>query len=142
MRKFGRRGVLAAGVALAASPAARAQTAYPDRAIKFIGGFPPGGPADLSGRMLAQSLAEVLGQQVVVENKSGAAGNIASQLVAEAKPDGYTLLIGTSIMSIVPAMYDKLPYDPLNSLIAVAHFTTIPMIIVVPAEGPKTIEEL
>jgi tripartite-type tricarboxylate transporter receptor subunit TctC len=92
--------------------------------------------------MLAQSLSEVLGQQVVVENKSGAAGNIASQVVAEARPDGYTLLIGTSIMSIVPAMYDKLPYDPLNSLIAVAHFTTIPMIIVVPAEGPKTIEEL
>ena len=56
----------------------------------------------------------MLGQQVVVENKSGAAGNIASQLVAEAKPDGYTLLIGTSIMSIVPSVYDKLPYDPLN----------------------------
>src|SRR5258708_33645949 len=144
MMKFGRRRVLAAGAVLAVSTSAGAQgqAGYPDHAIRFVGGFPPGGPADLSGRMLAQSLSEVLGQQVVVENKSGAAGNIASQLVAEAKPDGYTLLIGTSIMSIVPAMYDKLPYDPLNSLIAVAHFTTIPMIIVVPAEGPKTIEEL
>jgi tripartite-type tricarboxylate transporter receptor subunit TctC len=144
MMKFGRRRVLAAGAALAVSTSAgaQAQAGYPDHAIRFVGGFPPGGPADLSGRMLAQSLSEVLGQQVVVENKSGAAGNIASQLVAEAKPDGYTLLIGTSIMSIVPTMYDKLPYDPLNSLIAVAHFTTIPMIIVVPAEGPKTIEEL
>src|SRR5258707_1394368 len=144
MMKFGRRRVLAAGAVLAVSTSAvaQAQAGYPDHAIRFVGGFPPGGPADLSGRMLAQSLSEVLGQQVVVENKSGAAGNIASQLVAEAKPDGYTLLIGTSIMSIVPAMYDKLPYDPLNSLIAVAHFTTIPMIIVVPAKGPKTIEEL
>ena len=141
---FGRRRVLAAGTALAVSTSAgaQAQAAYPDHAIRFAGGFPPGGPADLSGRMLAQSLSEVLGQQVVVENKSGAAGNIASQVVAESRPDGYTLLIGTSIMSIVPAMYDKLPYDPLNSLIAIAHFTPVPMIIVVPADGPKTIEEL
>jgi tripartite-type tricarboxylate transporter receptor subunit TctC len=142
MVQFGRRGVLAAGAALAVSATARAQANYPDRAIKFVGGFPPGGPADLSGRMLAQSLSEVLGQQVVLENKSGAAGNIASQLVAEAKPDGYTLLMGTSIMSIVPSVYDKLPYDPLKSFVAVAHFTTIPMIIVVPAEGPKTLQEL
>ena len=62
--------------------------------------------------------------------------------MAEAKPDGYTLLIGTSIMSIVPAIYDKLPYDPLNSFVAVAHFTTIPMVIVVPADGAKTLQEL
>jgi tripartite-type tricarboxylate transporter receptor subunit TctC len=116
--------------------------AYPDHAIRFVGGFPPGGPADLSGRLLAQGLSEILGQQVVVENNSGAAGSIASQLVAEAKPDGYTLLIGTSIMSIVPAVYDKLPYDPHKSFVAVAHFTTIPMVIVVPADGPKTLQEL
>ena len=141
---FGRRRVLAAGTVLAVSRSAgvQAQAAYPDHAIRFVGGFPPGGPADLSGRMLAQSLSEVLGQQVVVENKSGAAGNIAAQTVAEAKPDGYTLPIGTSIMSIVPAIYDKLPYDALNSFVAVAHFTTVPMIIVVPADGPKSIEEL
>src|SRR5262245_4498197 len=101
MMKLGRRGVLAAGAALAVSADALGQAAYPDRAIRFVGGFPPGGPADLSARMLAQSLGEVLGQQVVVENKSGAAGSIASQMVAEAKPDGYTLLVGTSIMSIL-----------------------------------------
>ncbi len=142
MTKLGRRGVLAAGAALAVSPVALGQAGYPDRAIRFVGGFPPGGPADLSARMLAQSLGEILGQQVVIENKSGAAGNIASQMVAEAKPDGYTLLVGTSIMSIVPSVYDKLPYDPHNSFVAVAHFTTIPMIIVVPADGPKTLQEL
>lgn len=141
MKTLGRRGLLAAGAALAASPLAHAQ-AYPDRAIRFIGGFPPGGPADLSGRMLAQSLGEILGQQVVVENKSGAAGNIASQFVADSRPDGYTLLIGTSIMSIVPSIYDKLPYDPYKSFVAVAHFTTIPMVIVVPADGPRTLQDL
>ncbi|WP_395713543.1 Bug family tripartite tricarboxylate transporter substrate binding protein [Reyranella sp.] len=142
MKGLDRRGFLAAASAWAVAPAAQAQAGYPDRSIRFVGGFPPGGPADLSGRLLAQSLSEALGQQVVVENKSGAAGNIASQLVAEARPDGYTLLIGTSIMSIVPSVYEKLPYDPLNSFVAVAHFTTIPMIIVVPADGPKTLQEL
>ena len=142
-----RRGALAgiAASTLAGSALVRgalAQPGYPDHAIRFVGGFPPGGPADLSARMLAQSLGDVLGQQVVVENKSGAAGNIASQLVAEAKPDGYTLLVGTSIMSIVPSVYDKLPYDPHKSFVAVAHFTTIPMAIVVPADGPRTLHEL
>jgi len=141
MMKLGRRGVLAAGATLAVSPVL-GQAAYPDHAIRFVGGFPPGGPADLSARMLAQSLGEILGQQVVVENKSGAAGNIGSQTVAEAKPDGYTLLVGTSIMSIVPSVYDKLPYDPYKSFVAVAHFTTIPMVIVVPADGPRTLQEL
>ena len=142
MNGLGRRTVLTAGAALAVASVARAQAGYPDHAIRFVGGFAPGGPADLSGRMLAQGLTEIVGQQVVVENKSGASGNIASQLVAEAKPDGYTLLIGTSIMSIVPAVYDKLPYDALKSFVAIAHFTTIPMIIVVPENGPKTLQEL
>ena len=142
MNKYGRRRVLAGGAALTLSSAARAQGSYPDHAIKLVGGFPPGGPADLSARLLAQSLTDVVGQQIVVENKSGAAGILGSQVVAEAKPDGYTLLLGTSIMSIVPSVYDKLPYDPLNGLIAVAHFTTIPMIIVAPADGVKSIEEL
>ena len=70
------------------------------------------------------------------------AGNIASQIVADAKPDGYTLLVGTSIMGIVPALYDKLPYDPVKGLEAVAHFTTVPMIVVAPAGGIGSIEEL
>lgn len=142
MKKLGRRRVMAAGGALVLASPARAQAVYPDHAIKFVGGFAPGGPADISGRLLAQSLTDVLGQQVVMENKSGAAGNLASQIVAEARPDGYTLLMGTSIMSIVPSVYEKLPYDPVNGLIAVAHYVTIPMIIVVPADGARSIEEL
>ena len=137
-----RRTTIAGFAAAISGAGAHAQTGYPDRSIRFVGGFPPGGPADLSSRLLAQSLGEILGQQVVVENKSGAAGNIGSQLVAEAKPDGYTLLVGTSIMSIVPSVYEKLPYDPHKSFAAVAHFTTIPMIIVVPADGPRTLQEL
>lgn len=143
MTVIGRRRVLAAGVALTASTAgARAQATYPDRPIRLVIGFPPGGPTDIAGRLLAQRLTEILGQQVVVDNKPGVAGNIASQIVADAKPDGYTLLVGTSIMGIVPALYDKLPYDPIKGLEAVAHFTTVPMIVVAPAGGIGSIEEL
>ena len=143
MRGIGRRRVVAAGMALAASTAgARAQGAYPDRPIRLVIGFTPGGPTDIAGRLLAQRLSEILGQQVVVDNKPGVAGNIASQIVADAKPDGYTLLVGTSIMGIVPALYDKLPYDPVKGLEAVAHFTTVPMIVVAPAGGIGSIEEL
>ncbi|WP_439611049.1 Bug family tripartite tricarboxylate transporter substrate binding protein [Reyranella sp.] len=143
MTVIGRRRVLAAGLALAASTAgAQAQGTYPDRPIRLVIGFPPGGPTDIAGRLLAQRLSEILGQQVVVDNKPGVAGNIASQIVADAKPDGYTLLVGTSIMGIVPALYDKLPYDPIKGLEAVAHFTTVPMIVVAPAGGIGSIEEL
>lgn len=143
MTVIGRRRLLAAGVALTASTAgARAQGVYPDRPIRLVIGFPPGGPTDIAGRLLAQRLTEILGQQVIVDNKPGVAGNIASQIVADAKPDGYTLLVGTSIMGIVPALYDKLPYDPIKGLEAVAHFTTVPMIVVAPAGGIGSIEEL
>lgn len=142
MNRLGRRGLLAAGVALTMPSMPMAQQSYPDRPLRLVIGFPPGGPTDVAGRLLAQRLTEILGQQVVVENKPGVAGNIASQIVADAKPDGHTLLLGTSIMSIVPALYDKLPYDPVDGLEAVAHFTTVPMIVVAPAGGVKSIEEL
>jgi tripartite-type tricarboxylate transporter receptor subunit TctC len=143
MTAIGRRRALGLGTAFAAAAStARAQGAYPDRPIRLVIGFPPGGPTDVAGRLLAQRLSEILGQQVVVENKPGVAGNIASQIVADARPDGYTLLVGTSIMGIVPSLYENLPYDPVKGLEAVAHFTTVPMIIVAPAGGVGSIEEL
>ena len=143
MKGIGRRRIVATGMALAASTAgARAQGTYPDRPIRLVIGFTPGGPTDIAGRLLAQRLSEILGQQVMIDNKPGVAGNIASQIVADARPDGYTLLVGTSIMGIVPALYDKLPYDPIRGLEAVAHFTTVPMIVVAPAGGIGSIEEL
>jgi tripartite-type tricarboxylate transporter receptor subunit TctC len=147
MKNFSRRHVLAGGAALTLSTLApstpvRARATYPDRPIKAVIGFPAGGATDVVGRLLMQRVSEMLGKQVVIENKPGVAGNIGSQIVADSKPDGYTLLVGNSIMSIVPALYEKLPYDPVVGLEAVAHFTTVPMIIVAPAGGSKTIDEL
>jgi tripartite-type tricarboxylate transporter receptor subunit TctC len=142
MKNLGRRGVVTAGAAFALSPTVRAQGAWPDRPIRFVVGFPAGGATDVVGRLLGQGVGERLGKQVVIENKPGAAGNIGSALVADAKPDGYTFLVGNSIMSIVPALYDKLGYDPVNGLDAVAHFTIVPMIIVAPAGGVTSLDQL
>lgn len=119
-----------------------AQGNYPNAPIRLVIGFAPGGPTDILGRLLGQRLGEVLGQQIVIENRTGAAGNIANEVVAKAKPDGYTLLFGTSIMAIAPALYETLPYDPLASLSSIALVSLVPIILTAPTTGPATVEEL
>ena len=110
--------VAAFGLALAAcTPAvALAQPAFqPGKAIRLLVGFPPGGSTDLLARNLANKLAEQLGVQVIVDNRAGAAGNVASELAARANPDGYTLLMATvSSHAINPALYRTIPYDPVR----------------------------
>jgi len=84
--------------------------AYPERPIRLMLPFPPGGPSDIVGRMFAQKLGESLGQQVVIDNRGGAAGNIACEITKNAVPDGYTLMQATvGTMSINPSLYLKLP---------------------------------
>ena len=92
-------------------PLAQAQ-AYPAKTIRLVLPFAPGGGTDVVGRLLAQKLGPALGQQVIVENRAGAAGRIGTDLVAKSPPDGYTLLLATSsVMGTSPALYQKLPYD-------------------------------
>jgi tripartite-type tricarboxylate transporter receptor subunit TctC len=98
------------GAAFAADP-------YPTKPIRMIVGFAPGGGTDLTARPVAQKLSELLGQQVVVENKPGAAGNIATEQVVRAAPDGYTLLMGTiAALAINPSLYGNLKFDPETDL--------------------------
>jgi len=101
-------------LALAAMPiAVAAQDSYPVRPVRMIVGFAPGGGTDLTARPVAQKLSELLGQQVIVENRPGAAGNIATEQVARAPADGYTLLMGTiAALAINPSLYGNLKYDP------------------------------
>src|SRR5918999_217389 len=121
MQTLSRRHVLAAGASLMAAPA-RGQGSYPDRPIRMVIAFSAGGPTDIVGRMLAPRLSEILGQQVVVENKPGATGNIGTALVADAKPDGYTLLFSASTMAMAPALYGKqVGYDPVNGFEGIAY---------------------
>jgi tripartite-type tricarboxylate transporter receptor subunit TctC len=97
-----------------------AQAEYPDHAIKAIVPFPPGGGTDIFGRLIGQQLAMTLNQTVVIENRSGADGNIGMEATARSAPDGYTLLMNSSAATVNPVMYSKLRFDAVNDLVPVA----------------------
>src|ERR1044072_8761846 len=114
---FPRRDFLKLGAAALAAPAvsrsAFAQSAWPNRGVRIVVGFPPGGGADSAARIAAARLSELWGQQVIVENKGGAGGNIAHDTAAHAAPDGYTMLFSPSSLPIMPLLYTSLNYDPM-----------------------------
>lgn len=114
---------------LLAAPATAADR-YPVRPIRLVAGFPPGGGVDINARILGDPLGKVLGQTVVVDNRPGAGGRLAVELVAKAAPDGYTLLLGGIGMAISRALYDNLPYDTLRDFIPISLTTTQPNIMV------------
>jgi tripartite-type tricarboxylate transporter receptor subunit TctC len=121
---------------ITAAPAIHAQ-AYPEKSVSLIVGFPPGGGVDIVARQLAETLSESLGQRVVVENKAGAAGNIAMEFVARAKPDGYTLLMGNlGMLTANPVLYPKLSFDPSKDFAPVARVVVTPLLAAVPATLP------
>ena len=120
-----------------------AQGAYPHKTIRMIVPYPPGGPTDVLGRIVAQKLSESLGQQVVVENRPGASGMIGSELVAKAAPDGYTLLTNASIHVINPSLYPKMNFDALRDFAPVSLIAQVPLILVVnPSLPVKSVQEL
>ena len=135
---------LAAGVAAlpAASRIARAQT-YPSRPVRIVVGYPPGGAADISGRLIGQFLSERLRQPFVIENRPGAGGNIGTEVVVRAPPDGYTLLIVNIPHAINATLYDNLNFNFLRDIAAVAMIYRQPLVLEVnPAVPAKTVGEL
>jgi len=109
---------------------------FPDKPLRLLVPFPAGGAADLMARMLAQHLGEQLGQQVVIDNRGGAGGSVAAELVARAPADGYTLLFATmGTHAINPSLYPKLRYDPLKDFAPVALTHITPRVLVV---GPRS----
>ncbi len=132
-----------AAVAVLAAGAVFAQS-YPVKPIRLVVPFPPGGPADSVARVLAQKLTEVIGQNVVVDNRAGATGTIGAGLVAKSPPDGYTLLLGTSNeLAMSPGLFDKLPYDPVKDFAPLSNVINFPNILVVNPHLPaRTVAEL
>jgi tripartite-type tricarboxylate transporter receptor subunit TctC len=129
--------VAALSVALAAAPALAQQ--YPARALRIVVGFAPGGSADVLSRIMGQRLAEALGQPVIIENRPAAGGTVATDIVAKAQPDGYTLLLGSvGTMVFAPALYTKLPYDVMRDFEHIGLWVTFPLALVVPASSPAT----
>jgi tripartite-type tricarboxylate transporter receptor subunit TctC len=122
---------IAAVALLFAASGSIAQT-YPARVIRVVVPFAPGGNVDINARNIAPGLTELLGQQIVVDNRPGAGGTIATDLVAKAPPDGYTLLVASSsIMTNGPAIYPKLPYDIVRDFTPVGRIAVVPLAIVV-----------
>jgi tripartite-type tricarboxylate transporter receptor subunit TctC len=135
---------LAAGAAVltAASRFGRAQS-YPSRPIRILVGFPPGGAADIIARLYGQSLSVRLGQPVVIENRPGSGGNFASDAVAKAEPDGYTLLHGTdNVFMSNPHLYNRMPFNPLKDLVPVTSVVSNQIVLAVhPAVPAQTLQE-
>ena len=127
--------VIALG-ALAASAFA-ADAPFPNRPVRMLIPYPAGGGLDLPGRAVAQKFVESTGQQMVIDNRGGAGGLIAGEIVAKATPDGYTLFLASNgQISIAPALYQKLPYHPLNDFVPITHFVDTPMVLFVNAQYP------
>ena len=132
----------ALSLAALVSSTAFSQGNYPDKPIRLVLGFPPGGPTDLVARILAQKLTEQMGQTVLVDNKPGANGNIGADLVAKAPADGYTVFYNTSAVVLSSALYKKLPYDVRTDFAPVVLTAVIPMVLAVhPSVPANNIEE-
>ena len=122
---------------------AQSQPSYPDKPIRMIVAFPPGGSVDVVARLIAPKLSEALGQSVVVDNRSGASGNIGSEIAARAKPDGYTLLIQTIPFVSNAALFKNVPYDALNDFVPIGLVSASPSLVVVhPSVPVNTVGEL
>jgi len=130
------------GAVLLAASCAGAVAAYPERPVRLIVAFPPGGSTDIIARLVGQKLAERLGQQVVVDNRGGAGGTIGTEIAAKANPDGYTLTMGTTSTHVIaPAAYPSVKYDPIKDFTAITLVASTPYLLVlnpsVPAKSLK-----
>ena len=133
---------LTCSIALAVAPVF-AQDTYPTRSIRMVVAYPPGGGTDIVGRMVAQKLSEVFAHTVVVDNRGGATGNIGTEMVARAAPDGHTLLMGNVAPNAINvSLFAKIPYDPVNDFEPVSLVALTPNILLVhPALPVKTVNE-
>ena len=137
------RTLMLLAVALAYPLGGSAAETYPDRPIRLIVGFPPGGAADTLGRIAAQRLGDALGQQVVVDNRGGAGGLIATEIAVKGAPDGYTLLFSSIPHVINPHLYRKVSYDAIKDFVPVIQFVSVPLMMAsAPALPVSSVKEL
>lgn len=133
----------ATAACLAAWPATAWPQEYPVRPVRMLVPFAAGGGLSLIGRVMAQKLSAALGQAIVLENRPGANGNIAAELVAKSAPDGYTLLFGNSSLSISPAVSHKLAYDPARDLAPISMVSSLPFVLSVhPSMPVRSVKDL
>jgi len=143
MTRFASRSFVCAIAAASFCLCAQAQE-YPEKPIRLIVPYPPGGNIDITARSIAPGLSEALGTSVVVDNRAGASGTIGVDVVAKSAPDGYTLVVGsTGTITGAPSLFPKLPYDPVRDLAPIGMVTDVPLVIVVhPAMRARTMKDL
>ena len=133
----------AAALLSALMPGIAASQAYPNKPVRFIVPFGPGGPGDAVGRMIGRKLTESLGQPVIIDNRSGATTIIGTEIVAKSPPDGYTLLLISTTHAVNPSLFQKLPYDPIRDFAPITLITATPFMLVVhPSVAATTVPEL
>ena len=143
--KFVVRLLCAARIAtIAGAPVAFAQpNAYPNKSIRMVVPYPPGGPTDLTARVVAAEMSKTLGQSIIVDNKPGASGMIGAEVVARAEPDGYTFLANASLHVINPHLYPDMRFDALKDFVPITQLAAVPLVLVVPNSLPvQSIKDL
>ncbi len=132
------------GLALGLAADGSVAQAYPDRPVKLVVGFPPGGPTDIMARLFAQKLSEGFKSTFIVENRPGAGTTIATDSVAKSKPDGYTILVATLAgQAVAPSLYTNLPYDPVKDFAPVTHLSSVPNLLAVhPSIPVQSVQQL
>ena len=131
------------GTAALPAVAANAASDYPKSLIKLVIPYPPGGPTDLVGRLVAMAMGDTLKQTIFIDNKPGASGMVGAAQVAKSPPDGYTLLPNASLHVINPSVYDKVPYDSFNDFAPITQIVDVPLVLVVNSEIPvSNVQEL
>ena len=128
--------VVSTFAAVCAPNAAAQAAAYPNKAIRMVVPYPPGGPTDLTARVVAAEMSKTLGQSIVVDNKPGASGMIGAELVARAEPDGYTFLANASLHVINPHLYPDMRFDALKDFVPITQLAAVPLVLVVPNSLP------
>src|SRR5262245_44147978 len=135
--------LVAALLFLLPSPQASGQATYPDKGIRLLVGFPPGGPPDLAARLLADKFTETWGKPVTIENLTGSGGSLAVDRAAKSPPDGYTLLMASNAIVINPSLYERMPYDAMRDLAPISLAVAMPTILVVNNDVPaRSVPEL
>jgi tripartite-type tricarboxylate transporter receptor subunit TctC len=143
MGRTAKRMLVALVVAAASVISSGVQAAYPERPITFIVPFPAGGPTDIIARVLATALSQTIGQNVIVDNRGGAAGNIGMGIAARATPDGYTFLLTSTAIAVNPALFRNLPYDPFKDFVPVTELVNAPNVVFVRTDSDiKTLNDL
>jgi len=130
MSQFTRRAALALSASILAAPAVHAQGAFPNKPLRIIVPYPPGGVTDIMGRLIAEPMGRQLGQPIVVENRAGAGGNIGAMAAAQAEPDGYTLFLGTmATQGVNPILYPDPRFDPRKAFVGVGMMADMPNVM-------------